>query len=194
MDGVGNGSGRQRCLGRDGVSLSQSILHSCVNVVHVFPYTPRMSGGHSHAIRNFIACQRAKEINAVGIAPKADKEAPETSWGFPLVEVDSLWNLHWATLAERFTIPPVSSLVNFHSVNRRFAPLLADLRRAGVPYVLTSHGQLSFQNAWRWLKKFVYLNCLNRGPINAAGLHVLTTFAARRMPFLLPGYEGLELI
>src|ERR1035438_10341315 len=132
MDGVGNGSGRQRCLGRDGVSLSQSILHSCVNVVHVFPYTPRVSGGHSNAIRSFIACQRAKEINAVGIAPKADEDAAETSWEFPLIEVDSLWNLHWETIAEQFAIAPGSSLINFHSVNRRFSPLVADLLGNGL--------------------------------------------------------------
>ena len=39
-----------------------------MNVVHVFPYTPKISGGHSNAIRGFIACQRAKGIHAVGIA------------------------------------------------------------------------------------------------------------------------------
>jgi glycosyltransferase involved in cell wall biosynthesis len=153
-----------------------------------------VSGGHSNAIRSFIACQRAKEINAVGIAPKADEDAAETSWEFPLVEVDSLWNLHWETIAEQFAIAPDSSLFNFHSVNRRFASLLSDLRRADVPYVLTSHGQLSFHNAWHWFKKGVYLHCLNRGPINAAGIHALTSFAARRMRFLLPGYKGLKLI
>jgi glycosyltransferase involved in cell wall biosynthesis len=165
-----------------------------MNVVHVIPYTPRVSGGHSNAIRSFIASQRAKEINAVGIAPKADEKAAEEAWEFPLVEVDSLWKLQWAPIADRFAIATGSSLVNFHSVNLRFAPLLADLRRAGVPYVLTSHGQLSFQNARHWLKKFFYLNCLDRGPINAAGLHFLTSFAAQRMRFLLLGYKGLTLI
>jgi glycosyltransferase involved in cell wall biosynthesis len=53
---------------------------------------------------------------------------------------------------------------------------------------------LSFHNAWHWLKKVTYLNCLNRGPFNAAGLHALTSFAARRMRFLLPGYKGVKLI
>ena len=127
-------------------------MHNCVNVVHVFPYTPRLCAGHSNAIRGFIACQRANEVNAVGIAPRAHGKAPETGWEFPLVEVDSLWPLRWKTIAERCAIAPGNSVVNFHSVNRRFAPLLADLRRAGIPYVLTSHGQLSFQNKWRCLK------------------------------------------
>ena len=130
----------------------------------------------------------------MGVAPKADADTAETSWGFPLVEVDSLWKLRWGTIAERFTITPGSSLLNFHSVNRKFAPLLADLRRAGVRYVLTSHGQLSFHSAWHWLKKAAYLNFVNRGPMKAAGLHALTIFAARRMRFLLPGYKGIKLI
>ena len=153
-----------------------------------------MPGGHSNAIRGFIACQRAKGINAVALSPKAEGGGAETSWEFPLAEVDCLWTLRWPTMADHFKIAASSSLLNFHSVNRRFAPLLADLRRAGVPYVLTSHGQLDFQSPWRWLKKFIYLNFVNRGPINAAGLHLLTQFAARRVNLLLPGYCGPKLV
>jgi glycosyltransferase involved in cell wall biosynthesis len=165
-----------------------------VNVVHLFPYSARKLGGHTNAICSFIACQRAKQINAVGIAPKPDPGAAETNWEFPLVEVEAIPNLRWADLAEQFGIAPGNSLLHFHSVTRRYAPLLADLRRAGVPYVLTSHGQLTFQNAWRWLSKFVYLHCVNRSPLNAAGLHLLTRFAAQRVGFLLPAYRGLKLI
>jgi glycosyltransferase involved in cell wall biosynthesis len=165
-----------------------------VNVVHVFPYTPRTPGGHSNAIRSFIACQRAKRINAVGISPKPDAPAPETDWEFPLAEVDSLWDLRWADIADRFGIASGNSLLNLHTVNRRYAPLLADLRRAGVPCVLTSHGQLSFQTPWRWLKKFVYLHCVNRGPLHAAGLHFLTRFAQQKVKLLLPAYRGLKLV
>jgi glycosyltransferase involved in cell wall biosynthesis len=165
-----------------------------VNVVHVFPYSARILGGHANAIRGFIACQRAKQINAVGVSPKPDAPAADTTWEFPLAEVDSLWSLRWADIAERFGIAPGNSLLNLHTVDRRYAPLLGDLRRAGVPHVLTSHGQLGFQNAWRWLKKFVYLHCVNRGPIKAAGLHVLSRFAARRMRLLLPGFQGIKLV
>ena len=153
-----------------------------------------MAGGHSNAIRGFIACQRAKQINAVGISPKPDSPAAEKSWEFPLAEVDSLWSLRWAGIAEQFGIAASNSLLHLHSVNRRYAPLLADLRRAGVPYVMTSHGQLGFQNAWRWLYKFVYLNLINRGPIRADGLHLLTKFAAHRMRFLLPGFRGAKMV
>ncbi len=165
-----------------------------MNVVHVFPYTPRVAGGHANAIRSFIACQRAKQINAVAIAPKPDGPAAETSWEFPLAEVDSLWDLHWDGIAQRFDIRSGDSLLNLHSVNRRHSPLLAELRRARVPYVMTSHGQFGFQNQWRWLMKFVYLHLINRSPIQAAGLHLLTRFAARRVRFLLPGFKGLTMV
>jgi glycosyltransferase involved in cell wall biosynthesis len=165
-----------------------------VNVVHVFPYTPTVAGGHANAIRGFIACQRAKQINAVAIAPKPDAPVAETSWEFPFSEVDSLWDLRWAGIAERFGIGSGDSLLHLHSVNRRYAPLLADLRRARVPYAMTSHGQLGFQTPWRWLQKFVYLGLVNRGPSQAAGLHLLTRFAARRMRFLLPGFQGVKMV
>ncbi len=165
-----------------------------MNVVHVFPYTPKISGGHSNAIRHFIACQRAKGINAVGIAPQADEMSEGKGWEFPLAEVRSLWEQRWKMIAERFGIRAGESLLNFYSINFRFGPLMKDLRRAGVPYVLTEQGQLAFQNAARWLKKFVYLNCFDRGPRKAAGLHVLTSFVADRLKFLLPGYRGRVLI
>jgi poly(glycerol-phosphate) alpha-glucosyltransferase len=148
-----------------------------------------VAGGHANAIRSFIACQRAKQINAVAIAPKPDAPAAATSWEFPLAEVDSLWDLRWSNIAERFGIAYGNSLLHLHSVNRRYAPLLADLRRARVPYVMTSHGQLGFQNPWRWLQKFVYLHLVNRDPIHASGLHLLTRFAERRMRFLFPGFQ-----
>lgn len=165
-----------------------------MNVVHVFPYTVRVPGGHSNAIREFIACQRRIGINAVGISPKGDAGAAEADWDFPLAEVDSLWKLRWASIANRFALVPWDSLLNLHGVNRRYAPLLDDLRQAGVPYVVTSHGQLGFQTPWRWLKKFLYLNLVNRDPGKAAGLQALTRLAARRARLLLPRFRGAILV
>jgi glycosyltransferase involved in cell wall biosynthesis len=165
-----------------------------VNVVHVFPYSASVSGGHSNAIRAFIGSQRQAGINAVAISPKPDDPAAATVFDFPLVEVDSLWGLRWETIATRFGIAAGQSLLNFHSVNRRFNPLFRDLRQAGVPYVLTSHGQLGIQNASRWLQKFVYLNLVNRGLRHADGLHFLTTHAASQLKFVMPGYQGVSFV
>src|ERR1035441_9328819 len=131
-----------------------------MNVVHVFPYSAKVPGGHSNAIRSFIACQRAAGLNAVGIATEAEAELAKLTCEFPYAEVGSLWGLRWV----------------------------------GVPYIVTSHGQLSFQTPWRWLKKFVYLNLVNRGPLRAAGLHALTKFAAQRAKYLLPTFHGDVLV
>ncbi len=165
-----------------------------ISVVHVFPYSPTVSGGHSNAVRGFISCQRAKHINAVGIAPKPETAGAQPQWEFPLAEVDSLWELRWKAIAERFSISPVNSLLQFYSVDLRFAPLLRDLRQTGIPYVLNSQGQLNFHSVVHWFKKFVYLNLVNRGPRKAAGVQSLTVVADRRLNRLMPGYRGLRLV
>jgi len=183
-----------RPLAQPGARVPDRAARGAVNVVHVFPYSPALSGGHANAIRSFIACQRAKDVNAVGIAPKPEEQAGPTDWGFPLTEVDSLWNLRWAAIADRFAIRPGNSLLHFHSVDYRFVPLLNDLRRAGVPYVLTSHGQLNFRSAAHWFKKLVYLNFVDRSLRKAAGLHLLTNFGQGRAKSLLPGYRGVMLV
>ena len=141
------------------------------------------------------SCVREQEGSTRwGLPQKRTPGRRGPDWHFPLVEVESLWDLRWASIAERFAITPGDSLLNLHGINRRYAPLLEDLRRAGVPYVLTSHGQLSFQTPWRWVKKFIYLNLVNRDPGKAAGLQALTRFAARRARFLLPGFRGAILV
>ena len=161
-----------------------------MNVVHIFPYSAHISGGHSNAIRAFIDSQKLAGINAVAISPLADPPLPVTACDFPLIEVDSLWPLRWEAIAERFGIRSGDSVVHFHSINRRFAPLMADLRKHGVPYVFTSHGQFGIQTRARWLKKFVYLNLVNRGLHRASGLHVLTDTSFNNLKYILPGYRG----
>ena len=165
-----------------------------MNVVHLFPYSVKVSGGHTNAIRAFIDCQRASGINAVGIAPELAAAAAETDLEFPLAEVASLGSLRWLTIARRFNLEVGNSLLHFHSVGRKFIPLIKDLRVAGVPFVFTSHGQLGFRNAGHWFLKLVYLNVFDRSLRKAAGLHLLTECANRQLKLLLPGYPGLKLV
>jgi glycosyltransferase involved in cell wall biosynthesis len=68
------------------------------------------------------------------------------------------------------------------------------LQRAGIPYVFTGHGQFSFKNPLHGLKKFAYLNCWDRGPRKADGLHFLAKQTERRATLLLPGYRGARLV
>lgn len=130
----------------------------------------------------------------MAVAPKFEGQPPEMTFDFPLAEVDSLWALRWETVAKQFGLTAAETVFNFHSVHHRLTPFLKDLRRVGVPYVLTSHGQLGVQTFARWLKKFVYLSFVDHGPRQAAGLHVLTSVVANQLKFVLPGYRGKVLI
>lgn len=161
-----------------------------LNVVHVFPYSIRISGGHSNAIKAFIASQRDEGINALGVTPFPPTPQSGPDLGIPLMEVESLWRLRWEAISKGFGVHIGDTVVNFHSVNFRFAPLMRELRRLGVPYVFTSHGQLGVQTFARWLKKFTYLNFVDRGVRHAAGLQIMTSAVAKRLKYVLPGYRG----
>ena len=163
-------------------------------IIHVFPYSPRISGGHSNAIRTFIECQRAGGLDAVGVAVRSNPAATEMDFGFPLTEVDSVLNLRWEKLARQLGLAAGNSLIHFHNVTRAYAPLQRDLQQVGVPFVFTGHGQLSFKNALHGMKKFLYLQFWDRGPRKADGLQFLTKDTERRANFLLPGYRGARLV
>jgi glycosyltransferase involved in cell wall biosynthesis len=68
------------------------------------------------------------------------------------------------------------------------------LDKKSVPYVFTSHGQLHFHGRIHALKKFVYLNCVNRFIRAAAGLHFLTRREQERSRFILPRWRRPVLI
>jgi len=122
------------------------------------------------------------------------EERVASSLGFPLIETDFPNGLRWEELAREFGLKPEDTVLHFHNVERRYAPLLRELRTAAVPYVYTSHGQLNFRGTIHWFKKFVYLHLLDSGPRRAAGIHLLTQLAARRFPRLLPGFRGPILV
>ncbi|PWU18501.1 MAG: hypothetical protein C5B50_08940 [Verrucomicrobia bacterium] len=164
-----------------------------VNVLHVFPYSPRISGGHSNAIRNFIQCQRPRGINAVAIAPRTDSPVA-LDWGFPLLETDLPAGLQWEALDREFGLRVGNTVVHLHNVERAHLPFLSQLHSARVPHVYTSHGQLNFRGVIHWLKKFVYLHLLDSGPRRAGGIHLLTQVAAQRLPRLLPRFHGPVLV
>src|SRR5438874_2012821 len=125
-----------------------------MNVVHVFPYSPRRSGGVNNAILNFIACQRAKGINAVGIGG-LDEQLPRKDFEFPVAEIGPLRDLSWKIFSSQFGIMPGETVVNFHSIEYDYRSFTKELRSLSIPYVLSEQGHLSFQNFGRWLKKFI---------------------------------------
>lgn len=174
-----------------------------MNVIHIFPYSARIPGGHSNAIRGFIGSQRAMGINAVGVSPQPVNGAEASAAGAslddsngecPLVEVNSLSDLRWEPLTRQLRIDSRGSLVNLHGLTYQFRYLLRDLRGAQVPVVFTSHGQLGFHTLWHGLRKFFFLHLVDRTPLRASGLHVLTPFAARRARWLLPEFKRPVLV
>jgi len=188
----------RQVLGDVDVSVSGSQERSgrlaVLNVAHVFPYSPQVSGGHSNAIRSFIECQRANGINAVGVVEQSAKAPSDVELGFPLYEVDSIAKLEWGALAKHFSLAAGNSVVHFHHVTRAYAPLIQDLQRVGIPYVFTGHGQFSFRSPLHWLKKFIYLQSQRRGPRQAGGLHFLAKRTEQWARFLLPAFKGTKLV
>ncbi|MEI6561022.1 MAG: glycosyltransferase [Verrucomicrobiota bacterium] len=163
-----------------------------MNAVHIFPYSPFISGGHTNAIRAFINAQRLQGIEAVGMATITPKGCSyeKQPLGFPLEEVDAELDLTWRLIEERFGFTPQKTVVHIHTVTTKLKPFLRDLQRRGIPYVLTSHGQLHFRSAVHWAKKFLYLNFFNLDIRKAAAIHFLTADAKQRGRWLLPGYAG----
>jgi poly(glycerol-phosphate) alpha-glucosyltransferase len=84
----------------------------------------------------------------------------------------------------------------FHlsGITRPNINLAAQLKKSGMPYVFTSHGQLNCHGPANWLKKFVYLNLISPFVRNASGLHFLTRVEARRCKFLLPGWRKVVFV
>ncbi len=163
-----------------------------MNIVHVFPYSPFVSGGHSNAIAGFLRAQLNLDIEVVGIAPQPPQNYPTTAYPLPfrLEEYDSSATPDWKWIEDRFGFDPEETVVHIHTIGRNLSPLLKSLRHHKVPYVMTSHGQLHFRSLAHWAKKFIYLNLLNRDIRKADAIHFLTTDAQHRARRLLPGYAG----
>lgn len=172
------------------------IDRQSMNVVHIFPYSPMVSGGHSNAIIGFIRAQMHLEMKVVAIAPTLNSACPSETPSFPfaLEEFDDLKAFDWDWIALRFGFEPVDTVIHIHTIHPCLANLLRSLQIQKVPYVVTSHGQLHFRNLMHWAKKFIYLNLLNRDFRKAAAIHFLTGDACRRSRWLLPMYCGQRFV
>jgi glycosyltransferase involved in cell wall biosynthesis len=88
--------------------------------------------------------------------------------------------------------PP--ALFHFHGFVPQFQRLGRSLVRAGIPYVITSQGQLHYRDPLHWLKKFVYLNLVTPFFRQAGGLHFVTRRERIRCRYLLPGWRKPALV
>ena len=57
-----------------------------MKIIHIFPFSVRASGGHSNAILEFIACQRAAGLDVTGLSPLPPAELLEIRNACPAAE------------------------------------------------------------------------------------------------------------
>lgn len=163
-----------------------------MKVIHIYPYTVRVSGGHSNGITAIIETQRAHDIEAIGISPITTDDLScqinlpdyinEVSYDDP----DSLIEII------KSQANGSAAIVHIHAINSETTRIARILSECRIPLVLTSHGQLNSRCLTHALKKILYL-LLRDSPIKyAKGLHLLTDKELSRLRFIAPWYRGLK--
>ncbi|HTB85065.1 MAG TPA: glycosyltransferase family 4 protein [Candidatus Sulfotelmatobacter sp.] len=166
-----------------------------IRVIHVFPNSARLTCGPCNAVIAFIECQLQHGLDVRAISP-ADPHIPvdrrQAIEHLPITEFDPAGAApESVALAAAGDAPAV---FHFHGLSPWSDQLARTLRKKGIPYVFTSHGQLNFHGAVHGLKKTVYLNFVNRFVRNAGGLHFFTGCEARWCKLLLPFWRGKSLV
>lgn len=161
-----------------------------MKVIHLFPYSARSPGGHSHAIREFIASQQAAGLDTVGLSPSAAAAFPnDLGLAAGIREMDFADPA--AVSAEITRLgngDPV--ILHLHAVDRFNTELAARARQDGHAVALTSHGQLNVRSPLHAFKKLIYLAAC-RSPVRYAnGIHVLTHKERQRLGIVIPRYKG----
>ncbi len=80
-------------------------------------------------------------------------------------------------------------IFHFDGFARSFVPFGRELVKAGIPYVITSQGQLHYRDIVHWAKKFIYINLMGRFFRDASGLHFLSRQERDRCRYLLPFWK-----
>jgi glycosyltransferase involved in cell wall biosynthesis len=162
-----------------------------MKIIHIFPYSARASGGHSNAIVEFIACQRATGLDVIGLSPLPPEDIHNgTLPAAGVREMDftdpTFVNAEIIRIADH-----QPAVMHVHAVNRFTGRLVEYARKAGLAVVLTSHGQLNFRNALHAVEKLFYLSFISPQVRHSDGIHVLTQKARQRLRLIIPGYKGL---
>ncbi len=169
---------------------------AALRVIQVYPHTARLAGGHTNAITGFVESELRHGMDVQALSPLAGSVPPALNTPIehlPIREMD--FNAPDFP-AKAMTLADGSRRTIFHlsGILPPIERLAAQLKRNGMPYVFTSHGQLHCHGPANWIKKFVYLNLVSPIVRNAAGLHFLTRAEASRSRFLLPGLRRPVLV
>jgi glycosyltransferase involved in cell wall biosynthesis len=165
-------------------------------VIHVFPHSAQLSGGHTNAVIKFMEGQLEHGLDVRGLCP-VTRNIPEALRGkvdhLPILELDfnqpELWE-KVVSLADGARNP----LYHFHGFIPGFTPLGRRLNRAGIPYIVTSQGQLHYRDPLHWLKKFLYVNFIIPFFSGASGLHFVTRRERNRCRYLMPWWKKPVLV
>lgn len=165
-------------------------------VVHLFPFSARLSGGHTNAIIAFMESQLQYGIDIRGLSPLGKNIPPEQSRRIehlPIREMDFDAANFCATAMDSVT-GCQHPVFHFTGITRPFVQLARSLEKAAIPYVFSSQGQLHYRGMIHWLKKFMYLNFAIPFVRNAGGLHFTTRRESTRCKYLLPLWRGPVLV
>lgn len=167
-----------------------------VRIVHVFPHSARLSGGHTNAIHAFMQGQAQQGIDVRGLSPLPTDLPPELE--IPIdSQVVSEFDFASPGLA-RAALELVEGrrrpLFHFHGCPPPFLRLGRTLAKAGIPYVVTSQGQLHYRTFVHWAKKAAYVNLGTPFFRAASGLHFVTQRERLRCKRLLPFWKKPVLV
>lgn len=161
-----------------------------MKIIHIFPYSARIPGGHSNAIREFITCQRAAGMEAFGISPCGTEGSTD---GYELGEwIHELPFDRAETVFSRISgiTDSKPAILHLHAVDRFNTELARQAVDHGLTVVLTSHGQLNCRSMLHGFQKAVYLAACRSPVRHAAGIHVLTQRERGRLRLMIPWFRG----
>ena len=165
-------------------------------VVHVFPYSAQLPGGHRNAIISIMEGQIQQGINVQGIFPSGEVASPAQKPSLnhlPIYELDfSAPHLYRSAL--ELARDCQNLIFHFHGFTFQYVRWARELAKQRIRYVITSHGQLHYRNWLHGLKKFAYVNFGMAFFRNANGLHFLTQREADRCKYLLPLWHQHRLV
>ncbi|HEY3901264.1 MAG TPA: glycosyltransferase family 4 protein [Chthoniobacter sp.] len=134
-------------------------------------------------------CQLAHGLNVHGISPADDTipaERQQSIGDLPITEFDRGRSAELDLVLPSLDGGQAGAVLHFHGIAPWMDRMAKVLRKRGIPYVFTSHGHLHYHGWSHGLKKWIYLNFVDRFLRGASGLHFLSEREKERSRAILP--------
>lgn len=166
-----------------------------LQLVHMFPYCHKISGGHSNAIRAMVLAEISQGVDSLMFCPFCDDPAlDKLRRGTVVVRRHGPAGDSSDEQVSQVSLGAPNQIFHLHGVNLDIVRFARCLRQKAAPYVLTSHGSLNYRHPLHFLKKFIVLNFLSTLVRKAKGVRFLTARECRRFRWLMPGWRGPTLV